>query len=138
MFLPVKGGSTSRQSWIFIPEKVGWSMGDRLTQELATQALEMAVYHREPTPGLIHHSDRGSQYDSRSYQQVLWRHGMICSMSRKGDCWDNAVMESFFHTIKTELINNRRYKPGPKRVVIYSNTLRFSITGSEFTPQLGI
>ena len=72
--------------------------------ELALEALAMAVRDRRPPPGLVHHSDRGSQYASHEYQKALKTHGMICSMSRKGDCWDNAVAESFFATLKRELI----------------------------------
>ncbi|MBO8138860.1 MAG: IS3 family transposase, partial [Desulfotomaculum sp.] len=89
---------------------VGWSMDERMSVNLTEQALKMAIYQRKPSAGLIHHSDRGSQYASRAYQQLLWRHGMICSMSRKGNCWDNAVMESFFHTLKAELVNHQQYK----------------------------
>lgn len=70
----------------------------------------MAVIRRGPEPGLIHHSDRGGQYASADYQRALRSHGMICSMSRKGDCWDNAPMESWFHTLKTELVGRTVYK----------------------------
>ncbi len=72
--------------------------------ELALEALMMAVDQRQPAPGVVHHSDRGSQYASHAYQNTLDAHGMIASMSRKGDCWDNAVVESFFGTLKEELI----------------------------------
>jgi transposase InsO family protein len=68
------------------------------------QALAMATWQRQPTAGLIMHTDRGSQYGADSYRQLLTQHGMQPSMSRKGNCWDNAVAESFFHTLKTELI----------------------------------
>jgi putative transposase len=89
---------------------VGWSMADRMGSKLVLDALEMAVSRRGPEPGLIHHSDRGGQYASADYQRTLRSHGMICSMSRKGDCWDNAPMESWFHTLKTELVGRRVYK----------------------------
>jgi putative transposase len=72
--------------------------------ELALDALKMAIDLRNPGPGLIYHSDRGSQYASLDYRAELDRHGIVCSMSRKGDCWDNAVAESFFATLKGELI----------------------------------
>jgi len=85
-------------------------MGDRITQELAIQALTMAIYQRKPGPGLLHHSDRGVQYASHAYKNLLKEHKLECSMSRKGNCWDNAVMESFFHTLKTELVYHRQYK----------------------------
>jgi len=86
---------------------VGWSMGTTMTRSLVIAALELAIRRCRPPVGLIHHSDRGSQYASQDYQRLLEEHGMIPSMSRKGDCWDNAVMESFFHTLKSELIGNR-------------------------------
>jgi transposase InsO family protein len=70
----------------------------------------MAYWHRKPGKGLIHHSDRGSQYAGKEYQKLLNRYGMVCSMSRKGDCWDNAVAESFFHTLKTERTNGNLYR----------------------------
>ena len=89
---------------------VGWSMASRMTKRLVLEALEMAVGRRHPEPGLIHHTDRGSQYACGDYQRALRSHGMICSMSRKGDCWDNAPMESWFHTLKTELVNHRDYQ----------------------------
>jgi transposase InsO family protein len=89
---------------------VGWSMQKYLRRELVEEALNMAITNRHPGRGLIIHSDRGSQYASLEYQQQLWRHGIICSMSRKGDCWDNAPMESFFHTLKTELVYHHRYE----------------------------
>ena len=89
---------------------VGWAMKERLAQELVIEALDMALKQRRPGRGLIIHSDRGSQYASNAYQQMLWHNGIVCSMSRKGDCWDNAVMESFFHTLKTELIFHRHYQ----------------------------
>lgn len=84
---------------------VGWSMADHMRTELVLAALEMAVGQREPGEETIHHSDRGSQYASHAYQEKLAEHGMSCSMSRKGDCWDNACVESFFATLKTELIH---------------------------------
>jgi putative transposase len=83
---------------------VGWSLGTTLERSLVINALTDALQRRRPAPGLIHHSDRGSQYASRDYQQLLTDHGLIASMSRKGNCWDNAPMESFFHSLKTELV----------------------------------
>ncbi len=88
---------------------IGWAMGDRLTADLARTALTMALWRRQPKAGLLHHSDRGSQYAATGYQQVLTAHGIECSMSRKANCWDNAVVESFFATLKKELIHDRRY-----------------------------
>ncbi len=83
---------------------VGWSMANHMRAELVTQALTMAIGQRQPAAGLIMHTDRGSQYGAESYRQLLTQHGMQPSMSRKGNCWDNAVAESFFHTLKTALI----------------------------------
>lgn len=89
---------------------VGWSMGTTLDRSLVCNALTDALQRRHPAPGLIHHSDRGSQYVSRDYQQLLADHGLIPSMSRKGNCWDNAPMESFFHSLKTELVYGAVYR----------------------------
>lgn len=89
---------------------VGWSMSERIDRYLALGALSMAVGRRSPGPGLIHHSDRGIQYASKDYQAALSQHKMLCSMSRKGDCWDNAVAESFFSTLKTERVHHRLYR----------------------------
>lgn len=83
---------------------VGWSMGNRINVQLTLDALKQAIGRRHPQPGLIHHSDRGRQYAAGDYQDMLKDNKMVCSMSRKGDCWDNAPMESFFATLKTELI----------------------------------
>ncbi len=82
---------------------VGWSMADHLRTELPLEALNMATCQRQFEPELVHHSDRGSQYASDAYQAELKQHGMICSMSRKGNCWDNAPMESFFDTLKSDV-----------------------------------
>ena len=88
---------------------VGWAMGQRLTVELAEQTLTMTVANRAPTAGLMHHSDRGSQYAATSYQRLFTGYGLIPSMSRTGNCWDNACVESFFGTLKRELLYPRHY-----------------------------
>lgn len=88
---------------------VGWAVGTQLTAALPLRALERAVAHRRPAPGLLHHSDRGIQYACTAYQTVLQQHAMISSMSRRGDCWDNAVVESFFHSLKVERLHERRF-----------------------------
>jgi len=88
---------------------VGWSMGKRMTRKLTIDALAMAIANRCNINGLIHHSDRGSQYASGEYQKILKEHGIIPSMSRKGNCYDNAVIENFFHLLKTEWIYHYRY-----------------------------
>ena len=89
---------------------IGWSMDKRMTRQLVINALDMAVGSRYNYHGVIHHSDRGIQYACYDYQQLLKEHGMICSMSRKGNCYDNAVVESFFHSLKTEWVNHHRYR----------------------------
>lgn len=89
---------------------IGWSMRHSLKAELALDALEMALQHRRPTRGVLHHTDRGVQYACELYRKLLEKYGMICSMSGKGDCWDNAVAESFFATLKSELIETRIWK----------------------------
>ena len=85
---------------------VGWSMADHMRAELVLNALRAALGHRAPSEeGLVFHSDRGSQYASDAYRAALREHGVVCSMSRKGNCWDNAVAESFFSSLKTELVH---------------------------------
>jgi putative transposase len=104
----------TRQGWMYLAvildlysrKVVGWSLAERMTATLVCDALAAAVRLRRPKPGLIFHSDRGSQYASYAVRRRLWRHGMRQSMSRKGDCWDNAVAESFFATLKKELVRN--------------------------------
>src|SRR5205823_1201046 len=84
---------------------VGWALADHLRTELAAAALRMALTSRQPAPGLIHHSDRGSQYLSAAYRELLTKHGALASVGRPGTCWDNAAAESFFATLKTELLH---------------------------------
>lgn len=88
---------------------VGWSLGDSLSTQLPLAALEMAVVRRRPSVGLLHHSDRGCQYTSQQYRDALSARGVVVSMSRRGNCWDNAVAESFFATIKRELLRRQRW-----------------------------
>ena len=94
---------------LFTRRVVGWAMAEHLGHELALAALDMAIARERPAPGLMHHSDRGAQYAAHEYRKRLRLHGMICSMSRKGDCWDNAPMESFWATLKAELVNREQY-----------------------------
>jgi transposase InsO family protein len=89
---------------------VGWAMSESLQAGLALDALRMAIAARRPGAGLLHHSDRGSQYAAAEYRALLARHGMLASMSRKGDCWDNAVAESFFATLERELVGRRDWR----------------------------
>jgi putative transposase len=103
------------QGWLYLAvvldlasrRVVGWAMGQTPDVALVVRALEMAVLQRRPAPGLLHHSDRGLQYSNNGYLDRLAQQGMEPSFSRIGDCWDNAVVESFFHTLKVERVNNR-------------------------------
>jgi transposase InsO family protein len=105
------------QGWLYLAgvidlcsrKVVGWSMADHLRTELVSDALEMAIARRNPGAGLLHHSDRGVQYASEDYLYLLQSHDMEASMSNKGDCWDNAAAESFWATLKTELVNHEHY-----------------------------
>ncbi|MFM9960736.1 MAG: IS3 family transposase [Planctomycetaceae bacterium] len=94
---------------LFSRRAVGWSLGHKRTSELVITALQLALAARRPQPGLLHHSDRGSQYACHDFQNLLASHGIVCSMSRKGNCWDNAVMESFFGTLKQELLQHHHF-----------------------------
>jgi len=104
----------TREGWLYLAVlldlclrlAVGWAMSDRITDALTLDALGVALARRRPPQGLLHHSDRGSQYASGDYQRLLARHGIVGSMSRRGNCWDNAVAESFFATIKVELVHD--------------------------------
>ena len=107
----------TREGWLYLAiildlasrRVVGWSMADTLEGDIALRALRMAIGARHPAPGLIHHSDRGSQYVAAEYRALQLEHGMRPSMSRRANCWDNAVAESFFHTLKMELIYTEDY-----------------------------
>jgi transposase InsO family protein len=107
----------TREGWLYLAVTldlfsrmiVGWSMDNRMPWELVGRAFDMALKSRKPGPGLMHHSDRGSQYACDDYQGLLKNSETVCSMSRKGNCWDNAVAESFFHTLKTELVYHEDY-----------------------------
>lgn len=107
----------TQQGWLYLAavldlasrRVVGWAMRDTLEPELTVRALEMAITNRRPAPGLLHHSDRGSQYACADYRALLAKHAMIASMSRKANCWDNAVAERFFATLELELIVTSRW-----------------------------
>lgn len=95
---------------LFSRQVVGWSMNKRMKTSLVNDAMLMAIWQRKPSKGLIWHTDRGSQYASHSHRDLLKQHGIIQSMSRKGNCWDNAPSESFFHTLKVELTHHEQFK----------------------------
>ena len=108
----------TQEGWLYLAvvidlysrKVVGWSMSSRMKAELVCDALRMAIWRRRPKAGLIHHSDRGSQYASKAFRRLLKAHGILGSMSRKGDCWDNAVAESFFGSLKQERVQWKHYQ----------------------------
>jgi putative transposase len=107
----------TQEGWLYLATEmdlysrriVGWSLSDRLTTELVAGALRMAIARRRPPSGLLHHSDRGCPYASGAFRQLLAAHDIVCSMSRRGNAYDNAPMESFFGTLKRELIHGKSY-----------------------------
>jgi putative transposase len=139
----------TQQGWIYLAvvidlysrRVVGWSIDRRMKKALMIRALMMAVNLRKPPAGLIHHSDRGNQYASHSYQKLLKQHGMICSMSRKGNCWDNAPVERFFSSLKREWTGDRLYRTRHEAgadvreyVAVYYNSKRLHSTLGYTTP----
>ncbi|MEN8133660.1 MAG: IS3 family transposase [Pseudomonadota bacterium] len=139
----------TQEGWIYLAvvidlysrRVVGWAMDRRMKKALVIRALMMAVNLRKPPPGLIHHSDRGSQYASHAYQALLKQHGMICSMSRKGNCWDNAPIERFFSSLKREWTGDRLYRTRQaaiadvrEYVAVYYNSKRLHSTLGYKTP----
>jgi putative transposase len=135
----------TREGWLYLAvlldlysrAVVGWAMGPHVTGDLTEQALRMALTTRQPEAGLLHHSDRGSQYAARPYPQILTTHGITASMSRKANCWDNACVESFFGTLKRELVSHRDYATRDEAKqdifeyieVFYNRTRRHSTLG---------
>jgi transposase InsO family protein len=139
----------TQQGWIYLAvvidlysrRVVGWAMDRHMQKALVIRALLMAVNLRKPPPGLLHHSDRGSQYASLAYQALLKQHGMICSMSRKGNCWDNAPVERFFSSLKREWTGDRLYRTRQEAiadvreyVAVYYNARRLHSTLGYRTP----
>ncbi len=106
------------EGWLFVPvvidlysrRVIGWSMKSRMTADLVTDALIMAIWRRRPNSGLLQHGDQGSQYTSEAFQRLLAEHGIECSMSRSGDVWDNAAVESFFSTLKIKRTQRKLYR----------------------------
>jgi putative transposase len=123
---------------LFNREVVGWAIKERMSSEIVIDALTMAWFRRHPEPGLIHHSDRGSQYASYAFQAKLRDYGMSCSMSRKGNCWDNAPTESFFNSLKNERVHGQRYRTRQEATadlfeyieVFYNRSRRHTTLGS--------
>ncbi|EFB4045916.1 IS3 family transposase, partial [Escherichia coli] len=108
----------TREGWVYLAvildlysrRVIGWATGDRLKQDLALRALNMALALRKPPPGCIQHTDRGSQYCAHEYQKLLLKHQLLPSMSGKGNCFDNSAVESFFKSLKAELIWRRHWQ----------------------------
>jgi putative transposase len=127
---------------LFSRTVIGWSMQPSMSRQLVCNALLMAMWRRGFPRGVLFHSDRGSQYCSHDYQKTLKKHGFIVSMSRKGNCWDNAVAESFFHTLKTELVYTESYATRERAkqsifhyIEIYYNRLRRHSALGSMTPE---
>ena len=126
---------------LFSRKIIGWSMNSNMKADLVNNALLMAIWQRKPPKGLIWHTDRGSQYCADSHAKLTKQHGIIQSMSRKGNCWDNAVAESFFHTIKTELIYQHKFKTREEAkhaifeyIEVFYNRIRMHSTNNYLSP----
>ena len=127
---------------LFSRRIVGWSMSSRMKATLVNDALLMALWTRKPGRGLIWHTDRGSQYAATSHRKILADHGIFQSMSRKGDCWDNSVAESFFHTLKTELTHHINFKTREEAkkaifeyIEVFYNRKRMHSANDYFSPE---
>lgn len=111
---------------LFSRRVVGWSMSDQMTSQMVTDALIMAIWRRGRPQELLHHSDQGSQYTSEPFQRLMTDHGITCSMSRSGNVWDNAAMESFFSSLKTERVRRKTYRTRKQaRVDVFDYIERF-------------
>jgi len=141
----------TRTGWLYLAavmdlysrKIIGWAMSPTMHTELVSRALLMAIGQRKPVAGLLLHSDRGSQYASHEYQDLLKQHGIICSMSRKGNCWDNAVMERFFLNLKMERVWQRDYanhleavKDITEYIVGFYNCVRLHSTLGNLPPMI--
>lgn len=126
---------------LFSRKIIGWSMDSNMRADLVNNALLMAIWQRKPSKGLIWHTDRGKQYCADSHLKIIKQHGITQSMSRKGNCWDNAVAESFFHTIKTELIYQNKFKTREEAkskifeyIEVFYNRIRMHSTNGYLSP----
>ena len=139
----------TKEGWLYLAtvidlysrKIVGWSMDETMKVSLVNDALNMAIITRNPPKGLIWHTDRGSQYASYSHRDLVKENGIIQSMSRKGNCWDNAVAESFFHTLKTELVYHEIYETKAQAnqsifeyIEVYYNRQRMHSTNDNYSP----
>jgi putative transposase len=126
---------------LFSRKIIGWSMNSNMKADLVNNAMLMAIWQRKPSKGLMWHTDRGSQYCSESHSKLIRQHGIIQSMSRKGNCWDNAVAESFFHTIKVELIYQYKFRTREEAkhaifeyIEVFYNRIRMHSTNDYLSP----
>ncbi|MDR5900478.1 IS3 family transposase [Halomonas vilamensis] len=136
------------QGWVYLAvvfdlysrRVVGWHMDRKMETSLISRALMMAINLRKPPPGLMHHSDRGSQYASNQYQAMLKQHDLVCSMSRKGNCWDNSSTERFFSSLKREWLTGNLYSTRESAIadvrayIAYYNARRLHTTLGDMTP----
>ncbi len=122
---------------LFTGNIVGYAMGERLTRSLVSQSLFKAVAAKRPAKELIHHSDRGSQYCSHEYRSILDQFGLIASMSRQGHCFDNAPMESFWGTLKQELVHHRRYRTRQEAIQDITEYIEIFYNRQRLQPRLG-
>ena len=122
---------------LFTSDIVGYAIGERLTRNLVSESLFRAVAAKHPAKGLIHHSDRGSQYCSSEYRNILERFGLVASMSRKGNCYDNAPMESFWGTLKQELVHHRRYRTRQEAIRDITEYIEIFYNRQRLQPGLG-
>lgn len=141
----------TRSGWLYLAvvldlhsrKVIGWAMAPHMQAALVCEAIRMAIVQRNPSAGLIVHSDRGSQYASAEYQQLLTKHGFTCSMSRKGNCWDNAVMERFFLNLKMERVWRQEYANHREAMndvadymIVFYNNIRLHSTLGNLPPNL--
>ena len=122
---------------LFTADIVGYAMGERLTRNLVSESLFKAVAAKRPAKGLIHHSDRGSQYCSHEYRNMLESFGLKASMSRKGNCYDNAPMESFWGTLKQELVHHCRYRTRREAIRDITEYIEIFYNRQRLQPGLG-
>jgi len=122
---------------LFTADIVGYAMGERLTRNLVSQSLFRAIEAKRPAEGMLHHSDRGSQYCSYEYRNILERFGLKASMSRKGNCYDNAPMESFWGTLKQELVHHRQYRTRQEAIRDITEYIEIFYNRQRLQPGLG-
>ena len=122
---------------LFSRRVVGWALADHLKTELALEALNMAIIERRPLRGLMHHTDRGCQYTSASYRQRLRDNGFECSMSRKGECWDNSVSEAFFGRLKEEAIHGRKFKTRAEVIRVVNEYIQYFYNAKRIQKRIG-